>query len=274
MNFDYFLPTKLEEAATLYQTLTKEKKSPMFYGGGTEILTLGRLNIVQTKAVIDIKKINECQAYQLEGDYLAIGSALTLTEIESKNLFPLLTAVAKEVADRTARNKITFGGNLLGLIIYREMILPLLLTDSILVIKSGEKIKTASISSIYKDNLQIKKGELFVQALIEKQYLTVPYAAVKKRQQWETGYPLITAAAIKINNEIRIAFSGLCPYPFRSKEMEIAINNPNLSKRGKIESAMDKIPAPVLDDIEGSAEYRLFVLKNLMNDIVDDLSHS
>ncbi|MGP7817803.1 FAD binding domain-containing protein [Niallia sp. 01092] len=271
MNFDYFLPADLEEATSLFHTLNKDKKHPLYFSGGTEILTLGRLNMVQTNAVIDIKKLDACLVHQLEGDYLVFGSALTLTEIEEKNLFPLLTEVSKEVADLTVRNKITLGGNICGAIFYREAVLPLLLTDSILLIKRDETVHTEMISSIFKEKLRINKGDLFVQALIEKKYITAPFVTVKKRQQWETGYPLITAAALKINNQIRIAFSGLCPFPFRSQTIEKTINDQSLKLNEKLDTVINHLPTPILDDIEGSSEYRLFVLRNLLKDILEVL---
>lgn len=45
---------------------------------------------------------------------MIFGAGVTLTELEDKNLFPLLSKSASEVADHTARNKITLGGNICG----------------------------------------------------------------------------------------------------------------------------------------------------------------
>ena len=113
-NFEYHRPTTLSEALQLYESLDKEEKDPIYFSGGTEIITMARLNLVQTKSVIDIKAIKECQMSGFHDEFLITGSALSLTTIEEDNLFPLLRQASKEIADRTARNKITIGGNLCG----------------------------------------------------------------------------------------------------------------------------------------------------------------
>ena len=49
----------------------------MYYSGGTEMITLARLNHVQTKAVIDIKAIRECQMSGFHDGFLITGSGLS-----------------------------------------------------------------------------------------------------------------------------------------------------------------------------------------------------
>ena len=63
--------------------------------------------------------------------------AVTLTNIAEKNYFPLLSLAVKRIADHTIQDKITLGGNLLGTIIYKEAILPLLLSNSRVVIQGN-----------------------------------------------------------------------------------------------------------------------------------------
>jgi CO/xanthine dehydrogenase FAD-binding subunit len=99
--------------------------------------------------------------------------------------------------------------------------------------------------------------------------IEAPFISVKRRQQWETGYPLITVAGLVINNGIRVAISGLCPFPFRSPEVEVSLNNPQISMEERVSQAIDRLPKPILDDVEGSAEYRLFVLRNLLFDVMN-----
>ncbi|GKU82738.1 FAD binding domain-containing protein [Niallia sp. NCCP-28] len=271
MSFQYFYSQAIEEATNRFVKEQQKKNRPFYYAGGTEILTLRRLSIIHPKAVIDIKNIPACNIYQLDDDYLALGAALPLTEIEEKNLFPLLTDVSKEIADHTARNKITFGGNICGQIFYREAILPLLLTDSLLVLAKDQMIRTELIHNVFDEQLLLDDGELFIQAFIEKKYLAAPYVAIKKRQQWTVGYPLLSIAALKIESTIRVAISGLCSFPFRSLALEAALNDPAKSNEEKIKGAIATITEPILDDVEGSSEYRLFVLENLLHEVLQQL---
>ncbi|MDN4072447.1 FAD binding domain-containing protein [Fictibacillus terranigra] len=269
-DFDYYQPKSIEEAVQLYHALDREEKHPLYYSGGTEIITLGRLDLVYTNAVIDIKAIPECEVLGTQEGYFVTGSGLTLTAIEENNGFPLLSKAASGVADHTARNKITVGGNICGQIFYREAVLPFLLTDSKIVAAGMNGVRTEHIMSLFNKTLRLKKGELLVQLQTEKRYLNVPYRCVKKRPQWDTGYPLVTIAAIKAEEGIRVAFSGVSPFPFRSREMEKALNENGRIKE-RILASLQHLPKPVLDDVEGSSEYRLFVLKNTLFDILREL---
>ncbi|MED4402641.1 FAD binding domain-containing protein [Metabacillus fastidiosus] len=269
-NLEYYKPSSIDEAAALYNSLKEKEKKPIYYSGGTEILTLGRLNLVEAGAVIDLKNIPECLLHEKNEKKLITGSCLTLTEIEGKNYFPLLSAAASEVADHTARNKITLGGNICGQIFYREAVLPFLLANSDVHIAGTEGVKTYPILSVFDESLQLKEGQFLTGISTDVHYLSLPYIHIKRRKQWETGYPLLTAAGLKINGQLRFAFSGLCPFPFRSLEMELELNR-NIENEEKVRNAISYVPSPILDDVEGSSAYRLFVLKNILLDILREM---
>jgi CO/xanthine dehydrogenase FAD-binding subunit len=271
-DFDYYRPETLKEAVDLYQYLDQQGKQPMFFSGGTELITLGRIDLAYTEAVIDIKGIAECNIMQINDDHLFLGSTLTLTQIEEANRFPLLTKTASEVADHTARGKITLGGNICAQIYYREAVLPFLLSDSQVLIIGSEGEKMVPINDIFQGQLRLQKGEVLAQLATESKFIRAPFFTVKRRQQWETGYPLITLAALKVDGRIRVAISGLCPFPFRSMEVEDSLNNRDDSVETRVGQAIAILPQPILDDVEGSADYRLFVLRNLLVDAVTSFS--
>ncbi|WP_141994464.1 FAD binding domain-containing protein [Bacillus sp. B4EP4a] len=267
-NFDYYKPQSIKEAIELYQLLKFQEKKPMYYGGGTEVLTLGRLNFIYTDAIIDLKGIPECNAFGFQHQELIIGSTLSLRAIEENRLFPLLADTSKEVADYTSRNKITIGGNICGQIFYRESVLPFLLSDSTVIIEGPKGTRKEFINEIFQKELRLDEGEFLVQIVTEKDYLKAKHISVKKRQQWKTGYPLLTVASLKKEGFIRFAFSGICPYPFRSIQMENKLNDKSLSFKDRILTSFEFLPTPVLNDIEGSNEYRLFVLENTLSYIL------
>lgn len=266
-DFEYYSPETLQEAVELFHTLDQQGKSPMYFSGGTELITLGRIDLTYTEAVIDIKNIPEFHLIQVTDNQLILGSALTLTQVEEANLFPLLTQTSSEVADHTARGKITLGGNICAQIFYREAVLPFLLSDSQVVISGPEGEKIAFINELFDEQLLLNRGEVLVQLITEKSAIEAPSISIKRRQQWETGYPLVTIAAMAVNNEIRVAISGLCPFPFRSKEVEAALNNIQFPIEERVSRALAVLPKPILNDVEGSADYRLFVVKNLLFDV-------
>lgn len=274
-DFEYYCAQSITEAVDLFKQLSDSGIRPLFYNGGTEIITLMRINSFYThvNAVIDIKRIPECSVLEMdEHDYLVIGASVPLAKIEENMAFPLLSKNCSRIADHTSREKITLGGNVCGHIKYKEAILPLLLTNSTLVIADEKGLHEVFIQDIFDKEIILEPGSFIVQFKIEKEFLSMPYINKKMTKIDRIGYPLITVSAIQMKKEIRFAFSGLCETPFYSYEIDDILNNEENSIRKRINAAIKQIPEPILDDIEGSASYRKFVLSNTLEEIMMKLN--
>ncbi|WP_088035533.1 FAD binding domain-containing protein [Evansella clarkii] len=267
-DFEYYKPSSISEAVELHRQLDEAGKKPVYYSGGTEIITLSRLNLFYTEAVIDIKGIPECCLCEKEGTRLHLGAGLPLAEIERADYFSLLTVTSKDIADNTARMKITLGGNVCSELIYREAILPFLLSDSQVVTAGASGEVSRPVNEFFNKEIVLEKGEFLVRFITEERFLRAPYFHTKRRKQWNTGYPLITVAALQAEGKTRTAYSGLSPFPFRSRIMEESLNRDNMPLRRKAEQAVNNIPHEIISDSEGSAEYRKFVLKNVLMDVM------
>jgi CO/xanthine dehydrogenase FAD-binding subunit len=267
-DFEYYQPTTIYEAIALFGQLDSQDKNPHYFSGGTEIITLGRINQVVTGAVIDLKHIPECRVLAIREQKVILGSALTLSELYDSRVFPLLGETGAGIADRTSRNKITFGGNICGQFIYREAVLPILLTDSEVQIAGTGGFRQAPIARMFDRSLQLGKGEFLVQTITDLSYTSMPYVTVKKRKVAAIDYPLVTVAALRTNSGIRVAFSGVCAYPFRSAAVEVILNRRELPLKARIDQAVEQFPAQILDDIKGSSAYREHVLKLTLDDVL------
>lgn len=270
-DFEYYKPTSIIEAVNVFQQLHLQGKEPIYYAGGTEIITWARRNDLSMKAVIDIKAIPECNVLQFQNNTLVIGAVITLTHLAEANVFPLLSRAASGAADHTARNKITVGGNISGRIIYREAVLPFLVANSQVVIAGPKGIKYVSIHHVFNKTLQVEKGEFLVQIITDQSYIGLPYVVMRKTKIQKVEYPLTTIAAIKRMGRIRTAFSGVCSFPFRSLEMEEDLNDRSVPLEIRVNRAISHVPAPLLSNVEGSAEYRKFVLTNTLTDTLEKL---
>ena len=60
-DFDYYRPKTLVEALELSRRLKLSGQKVLYYGGGTEFISMSRLNNIYTDAVIDIKERGECR---------------------------------------------------------------------------------------------------------------------------------------------------------------------------------------------------------------------
>ncbi len=268
-DFEYYKPSTIEEANHIFIKLKQESKKPIFYGGGTEIISMARANSISMDAVIDIKGIPETKELHIIDGKLSIGSGVSLTKISESKVFPFLGKAIKRIADHTIQGKITLGGNVCGTIIYKEAVLPLLLTESAIVISGNSGIKKVSLKEVFDRKVNLKESEFILKFIIDERYLNLPFAHVKRTRQEKVDYPLINCSALKNDNKIRIAFSGLCEFPFRSENIEKILNNNKTSLDNRIKNIKDNLPGPVLDDNLGSAEYRKFTLDYIIRDILE-----
>ncbi|MFK9090455.1 FAD binding domain-containing protein [Bacillus salipaludis] len=270
-DFEYYKPQTISEAVQTFQELRNQGKQVMYYCGGTEFITFSRINKMEAEAVIDIKGLPDCHVFEQLGDQLVIGSAVSLNKISESNLFPLLGNTVKQVADHTSRNKITIGGNINSRLIYREGILPLLLTDAKVKIAGIDGETVLPLEDVFNQEVKLGAGQFLVQIFIKKSYMSLPFVCLKKTKISKIGYPVVSIAALVKEQQIHAAFSGVCEYPFRSSQVEAALNETSLSKAERIDKAVTLLPSQIVDDIQASREYREFVLKNALLEIVEGL---
>lgn len=262
--FEYYKPDTLQEAFELYSHIASQGKTPMYYGGGTEIITMSRANNIRMDAVIDLKGISECCGIEMVGGRLIIGSAVTLSRISESGLFPILGQTAARIADHTVQCRLTIGGNICGTIIYKETVLPLMVCESRVVIYGKSGKREVQINQVFDNKLRLQPGEILTGIVTDSCHCSLPYVHVKKTKSDKIAYPLLTVVAVKKGNNIKAAFSGLSDHPFRSREIEDCINDENLSDDDKINRIIGFQQISVLDDTEGSSGYRRFVLRNTL----------
>ena len=264
-DFDYYLPDSLQEAMDIYTFVQDQGKKPFYYGGGTENISMSRVFNIRADAVIDIKNIPDCSGIGTDGSRLIFGAASTLSAIQEADLFPLLSLAASRVADHTIQCKLTLGGNLAGSIIYHETLLPLLLSDSIIKIFGPMGSRSVPIVDELSNGKKLAPGELIVNVSIDKQITNLSYFHIKKSKTEKIGYPLISLCALYQDGELCLAASGLCEYPFRFNNTRV---NGNQSAADISEQLAAEIPAPVINNMEGSANYRLFIFKKTVEKII------
>lgn len=272
-DFIYLRPNTLKEAVDAYRQLQFEGKRPVYYAGGSEIISMCRVGTMQPGAVIDIKNIPECRRLSVDDEKLHIGSVCTLNQISESNLFPLLRLSCGRIADHTNQCRITLGGNLCGTIIYRETSLPLLLTDAEITLCGPQGERTVSFQSVFDGRMKLKPGEIVAQVHVPVWALSAGYVHIKKTANEKIDYPLVSIAAIRENDNLRLAFSGVCSRPFRSEQMETVLNDRTKSCVQRAEMAARLLPETVYGDAEGSGEYRLFVLTNTLQELLEDFEN-
>lgn len=260
-NFDYYECDTIEEAVNLFARLSLVGKRVLYFSGGTEIITFADRDTIQFDAVIAINKIPELKVFTLDNDFLYIGAANILSFIADTHIFPLLSESCPFVADHTSRNKITIGGNLCGEIPYKNAVLPFFISDTTVIIANQQGVRNEPFLEVYNNGLHLQSGDLIIQFAVPKKNLNVPYYTKKVRKIGEFGYPLIGLSLVKDNGKINAAFSAVCKNAFRSFRVENALNDYTVPLRTRVDRAIENIPCRIESNIQGSAPYRKFVLK-------------
>ncbi len=268
-DLEFYVPENIEEASGLFAKLADEGKEPLYYAGGTEIITFTRQQIIKPDSLIDLKKIPETTTLKLEGEKLTIGSNITLTTLQGQEYFPLLALTAGVIADRTVRNRLTLGGNICGKLPYREAILALLIADTKTVLAGTEGMRTVPLSELFEKRLKLKKGEFLVQLIVPGDQLKNKSWAKRREKHGRVDYPLCHTAVMQKKGLISAAVSGLCAFPFHSSQIDEVLNDTSLAPEKRAEKASELLPAAVRSDELGSADYRLELWKK---DLVTMLS--
>lgn len=270
-DFEYYRPDTIKEAVDIFRELDSDGKTPVYYGGGSELISMARVGSISFGAVIDVKNIPECRVMDLDNKNLYLGGAVTLSDITEANHFPLMSKTAGRIADHTMQCKITLGGNLASTIIYRETVLPLLLTEAKITTAGLSGLREYDIRQIFKERLLLPKGEFLIKVAIDRSYFDSPFFHVKKTKNEKIDYPLITAEGLKKDGLIRIAFSGLAPYPFRDIGVEKILNDMALNFEQRANKIVDALSGIILNDLSSSADYRKYVLKNTIINILETM---
>lgn len=272
VNFAYCRPCTPEEAVQAYEGYEKAGKKTLYYGGGSEIISMARVGSITPEAVVDLKEIPACCELKEEGKYINMGGALSLRAIADSQCFPLLGKAVGRIADHTNQCRITLGGNLCGTIIYREAVLPLLLTESEVSLQGPEGARRLPLHKVFDARMRLLPGEFILKVHVPKKYAPLPYLHIKKAPTEKIDYPAVSLAAIIEKGRLRIAFSGICSYPFRSKEMEDMLNDTGRTIPQRLKKAVELLPEEPADDAHCSRGYRQLIFENMLGQVLTELS--
>jgi CO/xanthine dehydrogenase FAD-binding subunit len=268
-DFDYCKAETIEEAVKAYAELKESKRAPLYYGGGTEIVTLCRKGQISPGALIDIKSIPECRVLGIKGERAVFGSALVLSEIADSKVFPLLARTCRGIADRTVRNRLTLGGNVCGRLPYREAILPFLLCEGEALIAEEKSTRWVPLRAIFDKRLKLAPGEFLVQMAVPKEALELPYSVVRKTKGGHIAYPIVTAAGVKAKGAIRIALSGAFGYPVLLDST--GGFKEDASAAGPFAELIEPFARSFISDVWASSDYRRLLTELSVAQIFEEL---
>ena len=259
-NFDYARPDTLEQAVTLWQHCDQKGKHAVYYAGGTQIITLCREQKIKPDLVIDIKGIKECLTFR-EDDRLVYGAALPLNNIIDKTRVTLLSQTLGKIADHTIRNRLTLGGNIMGYLPFKEAVLAFLVLDGSAEIFGPQGWRTQSLSTLFNKRVRLEKGECIVNFSLSPETIKTKTFFVRKQKDSPVDYPILTACFAGRTKSLTMAVSGVFAFPLRDADIDIILNQTDLSCDKRALQAVDLLDPLFKSDFRASAAYRKHLLR-------------
>ena len=269
-DFAYHRAASLAEAVETYAQANQEGLKPAYLAGGTEITTFCRMGKLKPGALVDIKRIPECRARVVEGNELVFGAALTLNEVIEGDSFPLLRQ-ASVLVDHTVRNRLTLGGNIAGMLPYRETVLPFLLADATARLVSPAGERRVSLAEVFSERLLLGSGELLAQIRVPKAQVSRAWFYRRRVRKGRFDYPLVTVFCLRVNHVLRMAVAGAFGFPLRCREAEKVLNDSAIPLPKRPRAVVDAIPHPIVEDMRASAAYRRMLLEKCVGEALEVL---
>ncbi len=268
-DFVFCVPETLNELTDACSDLGGE--GFLYYGGGSEIISMARVGSIAPKALIDLKRIREFTDIRAERGMYSLGAAATLKSIAVDNSFPLLSETVSRIADHTNQCKITLGGNVCGTIAYREAVLPLLLADANVVTFKNGKTRSRPVMQAFDKRLNRENDEAVLRFEMDLSFAHMPWVHAKRTRGDKIDYPVVTIAAIKTPDGARFALSGVTAYPFRDIALEQVFSDEKRSSSERADEIMNMLPEKPISDVLASADWRAYQTRNALIYAMDRL---
>ncbi|MEW1688478.1 xanthine dehydrogenase small subunit [Streptomyces sp. NPDC091265] len=257
--------------STLAETLQllRERPDAVVVAGSTDWGVEVNIRSRRADCVVGIDRLPELRELRVESDYIEIGAALTLTEIERRldGDVPLLAELFPQFASRLIRNGATFGGNLgTGSPIGDSPPVLLALEASVVLADAdGERVvPLADYFTGYRQSVR-RPGELIRSVRVPLPLSPVVAFHKIAKRRFDDISSVAVAFALDIEDGIvrkaRIGLGGVAATPIRSLATEAALEGRPWSAQ-TVEAAARELRSEgtPMSDHRASALYRSAML--------------
>jgi carbon-monoxide dehydrogenase medium subunit len=262
--FEYYSPRSLAEAITF---LAAHRDDVKILSGGQSLLPLMKMRLAKPGYVLDIGRIPGLDAITADGDQLTLGAMVTHAQIEASELLksrcPLLPKTATTIADVQVRNRGTIGGSIAHADPAGDLPAAILALDAEIKVAgpNGERLIKADdfflglLMSVLEPDEIVTAVRVPVTGTDKTSYL--------KAAPRSSGFAVVGVAvrigldAAGLCSRSAIAITGVADKAYRADRVERMLAGKKLDGQVVIEAAAEAVHnLDVIDDINGSAEYR------------------
>ncbi len=262
--FDYFRPSSLEEAVSLYDTYGAKAK---LLAGGTDLVVMIDDGMVAPDYLIDLKSIEELKRIDVNSESLFVGSNVTFSDLirssEVREKAPALWEASKTVASVGVRNRATLVGNICSAVPSADSAPPLLVLKAIVVVRGRNGVREVPIEGFFtgprKTILEIPDIVVGIKIPTVQEKSGSCYVKLGRYDGEDLAQVSVAALVDEFLN-YRIAFGAVAPTPVRAYEAEKQIQGKSpdsFDMEHVISIALESI-SPI-SDVRASKEYRMHV---------------
>jgi aerobic carbon-monoxide dehydrogenase medium subunit len=270
-------PTTVHEASNALADYGDKAK---IYAGGAELLLLLRNGLLQSEVLVDVKKIERLHRITAENGSLRVGACVTHHALENSALVrehaPSLAYAESQVANVRVRNQGTLGGNLAFNDPHSDPGTVLLVHDAAVALGNERGERRVALNDFFVDMFAtiLEPSDL----LLEIEIPVLPagmksaYQRLHRYQRPTVGVAVAACMSNGVVEEVRIAVGCVGPIAQRLTGLETKVKGTKPSDAGRIVAQekhyLRELLRPV-DDLLGSAEYKLYMTGVMLRDALD-----
>jgi CO/xanthine dehydrogenase FAD-binding subunit len=276
---------RLSTPDSLPETLELLAREPGVYkpfAGGTDLMVLLEAGKLTHRNYVNIWNLKELRGIEASDGQVTIGALTTYTEIQSHPVlraeFPMLCQAASETGGLAIQNRGTLGGNIANASPAADSPPALLVYDAELELVStsgSRRVPYQDFHTGYKQ-MNIQPQELLARIRLPRstKNLRHYYRKVGTRKAQAISKVCLAATANPDGErltDIRIALASVAPIPIRCIKTEAALRGQRIGQLPELgKAALTREIVPI-DDIRSTANYRIRVSLNLLDDFLAGL---
>ena len=264
--FELHRPASADEACALLATLGDDAVA---YAGGTELLLLMKEGLLRPRHLVDVKRIPGFDRIAVEDGRVAIGATVTHRALERSTSVrascPIVTSVARHVANVRVRNVGTVGGNLAFADPHSDLATLFLALDADVQLVSPRGHREVSVEAFVRGPWETDRApdELLTSVTLAPGHGRTAAAYVKfgiyERPTLGIAVALVLEAGTARIAEARIAIGCVNPRPARARDAEARLRGCDLASLDDVIAEVASLAAAgadPADDLHGGADYK------------------
>ena len=281
--FEYMKPASLKEAS---QFLADHPTDAKPFMGGTDSFVRMRDGLLPMKTMVDVKTLDGMKDIKFDASKgLKIGAAVPMNAVAShpdvRKHYPLLAQAAETVASYQLRSRATICGNICNASPAGDTIGACIVMGGVLSVHGTTGLREEPLTTFFKGpgKTVLKPGDIVTSIA----FPILPTGSQGKyRKLGRNTLSDLSIVGVTVfgfadpstasGYRFKLALASVAPVPFVPVKAEEVLGGKTITAdtiREAAEAAMDAVTP--IDDVRGSAKYRKYMVRNLVNDTVTEV---